>query len=114
MLKSLIFSAAAIVLTPMISAADTAPDYTAQEIELIEDALDNLVVPARVEVGVGIDADDRPNRPVRSRVMCRAQAWNGRTYDAVGYDRYRVEQRAYNQCARQAMRCRAVGCRTIR
>lgn len=112
MLKNLVLLTAALALTPMVSFAETNTNYTDKEVELIEDALDDLVTPARVDVGVGIG--EEPPRRGRARYVCRARSWDGRNFDAVGYSPYRVERRALMNCERRSMSCHSVGCRRVR
>lgn len=114
MFKSLMLTLAAI---PMISFADVSQGYTPQEIDFIEDALDNLVTPARVdrvEVGVGIGDDDDDYRPGRTRYVCYARNARGQVFDAVGYSPSRVQRRAVNNCENYSRFCRAAGCRSYR
>lgn len=116
MLKRIAIAMASIALCPMISFADSAPNYSPQEVELIENALDHLVLPARidrVEVGVGIgDGDD--NIPGRTRYVCYARSQWGQVFDAVGFSAARTQRRALASCYNYSRNCRAAGCRSVR
>lgn len=117
MVKKIVLTMASLALCPMISFADSAPNYTPQEVDFIEDALDHLVVPARidrVEVGVGIGDGDDDNVPGRTRYVCYARNFRGQVFDAVGFSRSRTQRRAVASCYNYSRSCRAAGCRLVR
>ncbi len=117
MFKSFLLAVATLAMAPAISSADVRV-FSPQDVTVIEDALDALVTPARVdsvEVGVGIGDGDDDFHFGRRQYICYARDGWGRTYDSRGFDSSRVQRRAVMECARSSrFRCQPAGCRVLR